>query len=229
MLGINAAAIPAAFVTIFSHAFTPAAAEGGFAGAAVWAAIRFGVARGVFSNEAGLGSAPIAHAAASTKGPVNQGLIATLGTFIDTIIVCSITGLAIITSGVWTSGATGAALTSAAFETALPGIGGYMVAIVLAIFAFTTILGWSFYSEKYVSFLFGVKSLLPFRLLWCAAVPLGAIAKIGFVWLLADTLNAMMALPNLIALALLSPVVFKLTRDFFANGGVESTESTESK
>ena len=189
VLGVNAAAIPAAFVTIFSHAFTPAAAEGGFAGAAVWAAIRFGVARGVFSNVAGLGSAPIAHAAASTKGPVNQGLIAMLGTFIDTIIVCSITGLAIITSGVWTSGATGAALTSAAFETALPGIGGYMVAIVLAIFAFTTILGWSFYSEKCVSFLFGVKSLLPFRLLWCAAVPLGAIQRLDLsgCWLIRST------------------------------------------
>jgi len=223
VLGANAAEIPAAFATIFQHAFTPAAAEGGFAGAAVWAAIRFGVARGVFSNEAGLGSAPIAHAAASTKGPVNQGLIAMLGTFIDTLIVCTITGLAIITSGAWTSGATGAALTSAAFENALPGVGGYMVAIVLAVFAFTTILGWSFYSEKCVSFLFGVKSLLPFRLLWCAAVPLGAMAKLGFVWLLADTLNAMMALPNLIALALLSPVVFKLTREFFANGGVEGT------
>ena len=229
VLFANAAEIPAAFATIFTYAFTPAAAEGGFAGAAVWAAIRFGVARGVFSNEAGLGSAPIAHAAASTKGPINQGLVAMLGTFIDTIIVCTITGLAIITSGAWTSGATGAALTSAAFENTLPGVGGYMVAIVLAIFAFTTILGWSFYSEKCVSFLFGVKSLLPFRLLWCAAVPLGAMAKLGFVWLLADTLNAMMALPNLIALALLSPVVFKLTREFFANGGVESTQSVESK
>ncbi|MCT4657391.1 MAG: sodium:alanine symporter family protein [Cohaesibacter sp.] len=225
VLLINVAEIPSAISLIVTQAFTPTAAQGGFAGAAVWAAIRFGVARGVFSNEAGLGSAPIAHAAAATAGPVNQGLVAMLGTFIDTIIVCSITGLAIITSGVWTSGETGAALTSAAFESALPGIGGYMVAIVLAIFAFTTILGWSFYSEKCVSFFFGVKSLMPFRLLWCVAVPLGATADLGFIWLLADTLNAMMAIPNLIALALLSPVVFKLTKEFFANkegGGSEA-------
>ena len=184
------------------------------------------MARGVFSNEAGLGSAPIAHAAAASKGPVNQGLVAMLGTFIDTIIVCSITGLAIITSGAWTSGATGAALTSAAFENTLPGIGGYMVAIVLAIFAFTTILGWSFYSEKCVEFLLGVKAIMPFRILWCVAVPIGATLQLDFVWLLADTLNAMMALPNLIALALLSPLVFKMTRAFFANGGVESEEQT---
>ncbi len=222
VLLVNVGQIPAAIGLIFEHAFTPVAAEGGFAGAAVWAAIRFGVARGVFSNEAGLGSAPIAHAAASTKGPINQGLVAMLGTFIDTIIVCSITGLAIITSGAWTTGVTGAALTSSAFEATLPGVGGYMVAIVLAVFAFTTILGWSFYSEKCISFLVGVKALIPFRLLWCVAVPLGASADLGFIWLLADTLNAMMALPNLLALALLSPVVFKLTKDFFANGFQEA-------
>ena len=222
VLVINAGAIPAAIGLVFTHAFTPAAEAGGFAGAAVWAAIRFGVARGVFSNEAGLGSAPIAHAAAATKGPVNQGLVAMLGTFIDTLIVCSITGLAIIASGAWMSGETGAAMTSLAFETSLPGVGGYIVAVVLAIFAFTTILGWSFYSEKCVEFLFGVKSILPFRILWCVAVPLGAVADLGFVWLLADTLNALMAIPNLIALLLLSPMVFKLTKDFFASGMVES-------
>nr|WP_316628637.1 alanine:cation symporter family protein [uncultured Brevundimonas sp.] len=157
---------PAAFGLIFTHAFTPTAAEGGFAGAAVWAAIRFGVARGIFSNEAGLGSAPIAHAAATTKNPVRQGMIAMLGTFIDTIIVCTITGLAIISSGVWTSGETGAALTSAAFEASIPGIGGYLVTIALAIFAFTTVLGWSFYGEKCVEYLLGVKSITPFRILW---------------------------------------------------------------
>lgn len=229
VLAINAGAIPAALSLIFTHAFTPVAATGGFAGAAVWAAIRFGVARGVFSNEAGLGSAPIAHAAAATKGPVNQGLVAMLGTFIDTIIVCSITGLAIITSGVWTGGKTGAALTSAAFETAIPGVGGYMVAIVLAIFAFTTMLGWSFYSEKCVTFFLGVKAILPFRLLWCVAAPLGAAADLGFIWLLADTLNALMAIPNLIALMLLSPLVFKLTQEFFASGGVESPIPATSK
>lgn len=133
VLLINADQLGTALGMVFTHAFTPSAAEGGFAGAAVWAAIRFGVARGVFSNEAGLGSAPIAHAAAETKGPVNQGLIAMLGTFIDTIIVCSITGLAIIASGAWTSGESGAALTSLAFETSLPGFGGYLIAIALSI------------------------------------------------------------------------------------------------
>ena len=191
------------------------AAEGGFAGAAVWMAIRFGVARGVFSNEAGLGSAPIAHAAAQTKDPVRQGLIAMLGTFIDTLIICSITGLVIITSGLWTSGESGAALTSAAFADALPGFGGYLVAISLAIFAFTTILGWSLYGERCAEYLFGVKVIVPFRVLWILAVPIGTVISLDFVWLLADTLNAMMAIPNLIALALLSPVVFKLTREYF--------------
>ena len=226
VLTINSAEIPAAFGLIFTHAFTPVAATGGFAGAAVWAAIRFGVARGVFSNEAGLGSAPIAHASAQTKGPINQGLVAMLGTFIDTLIICSITGLAIITSGAWTSGETGASLTSAAFETTMPGVGSHIVTISLAVFAFTTMLGWSFYGEKCVEFLLGVKSIMPFRILWCLAVPLGATADLGFIWLLADTLNALMAVPNLIALILLSPVVFKLTREFFAsNGASEETSS----
>ena len=142
-----------------------------------------------------------------------------LGTFIDTLIVCSITGLTIITSGAWTSGETGASLTSAAFEAAIPGVGGHVVTIALAIFAFTTMLGWSFYGEKCVEYLLGVKSIMPFRVLWCLAVPLGATADLGFIWLLADTLNALMAIPNLIALILLSPVVFKLTREFFDSNG----------
>ncbi|MFT5721894.1 MAG: AGCS family alanine or glycine:cation symporter [Motiliproteus sp.] len=215
VLAINADAIPHALDLIFTHAFTGTAAEGGFAGAAVWMAIRFGVARGVFSNEAGLGSAPIAHAAAQTKDPVRQGLIAMLGTFIDTLIICSITGLVIITSGLWTGGESGADLTSAAFADALPGVGNYLVAISLAVFAFTTILGWSLYGERCAEFLFGVKIVVPFRILWILAVPVGTVISLDFVWLLADTLNAMMAIPNLIALALLSPVVFKLTREYF--------------
>src|SRR5690554_5751581 len=215
VLAINAHEIPDAISMVFSYAFSPAAAEGGFAGAAVWAAIRFGVARGIFSNEAGLGSAPIAHAAAQTRNPVKQGMVAMLGTFIDTIIVCSITGLVIITSGAWTSGETGAALTSLAFETGLPGFGNYVVAIALAIFAFTTIIGWSFYGERSIEFLFGVKAIVPYRVLWIVAIPVGATINLGFIWLVADTLNAMMALPNLIALLLLSPVVFRLTREHF--------------
>jgi len=215
VLAINANAIPHALDLIFTHAFTGSAAEGGFAGAAVWMAIRFGVARGVFSNEAGLGSAPIAHAAAQTNSPVRQGLVAMLGTFIDTLIICSITGLVIITSGLWTGGESGAALTSAAFAQALPGVGNYIVAIALAIFAFTTILGWSVYGERCAEYLFGVRVITPFRVLWILAVPLGCVVSLDFVWLLADTLNALMAIPNLIALALLSPVVFRLTREYF--------------
>ncbi|MBW0148293.1 alanine/glycine:cation symporter family protein [Marinobacter arenosus] len=215
VLAINAAEIPAALALVFEHAFSPIAAQGGFAGAAVWAAIRFGVARGIFSNEAGLGSAPIAHAAAQTKNPINQGMVAMLGTFIDTIIICSITGLVIITSGTWTAGVSGAELTSMAFAEALPGVGNYVVAIALAVFAFTTILGWSFYGERCIEFLFGVKAIVPYRIAWIVAIPVGATLNLGFVWLVADTLNAMMALPNLIALLLLSPVVFRLTREHF--------------
>lgn len=181
VLAINAAEIPHALSLIFTHAFSPAAAEGGFAGAAVWAAIRFGVARGVFSNEAGLGSAPIAHAAAQTHNPVRQGLVAMLGTFIDTLIVCTITGLVIVSSGVWTSGESGAALTSAAFAHGLPSFGNYLVAISLAIFAFTTIIGWSFYGERCVEFLFGIKAITPYRILWILAIPVGATLSLDFV------------------------------------------------
>ena len=216
VLVMNAAAIPAAIELIVTHAFTPTAATGGFAGAAVWAAIRFGVARGIFSNEAGLGSAPIAHAAATTDSPVRQGTVAMLGTFIDTLIICSITGLVIVVTGAWTGGETGAALTAAAFEAALPGVGGYVVSLGLALFAFTTLLGWSFYGEKCAEYLFGIRAIAPFRVLWIAAVPVGATLQLDFVWLVADTLNALMALPNLTALLLLSPVVFRLTREYFA-------------
>ena len=224
VLGLNASEIPAAVVLIVTDAFTPTAATGGFAGATVWMAIRMGVARGIFSNEAGLGSAPIAHASATTKSPVRQGIIAMLGTFIDTIIVCTITGLVIVTSGLWTSGENGAALSSAAFDAALPGVGQYVITIALAVFAFTTILGWSHYGERCVQYLFRAKSIIPFRICWILAVFFGAILSLDFVWLLADTLNAMMALPNLIALIVLSPVVFKLTKAYFS-GHEEETIS----
>ncbi|EPC04337.1 sodium:alanine symporter [Litchfieldella anticariensis FP35 = DSM 16096] len=215
VLIVNASQIGSAFSMIFYYAFNPHAAVGGFAGAAVMAAIRFGVARGIFSNEAGLGSAPIAHAAAQTKNPVRQGLIAMLGTFIDTIIVCSITALVILTSTVWETGEEGASLTAMSFEAALPGVGNHIVSIALAVFAFTTILGWSFYGEKCFEYLFGVRSITLYRVLFVLAIPVGALAQLGLIWLMADTFNAMMAIPNLIALALLSPMVFKLTKDFF--------------
>ena len=216
---VNYAKIPEAFGLIFAHAFSPIAATGGFAGAAVWAAMQFGVARGVFSNEAGLGSAPIAHAAAQTKGPVSQGLVAMLGPFIDTILVCSFTALVILTSGAWTGGDTGAALTGKAFELALPGVGHLVMTFALTLFAFTTILGWSYYSERSLEYLFGVRIITPFRVVWCLAIFVGATIELAFVWLVADTLNALMAIPNLIALALLSPIVFKLTAEFFNSRG----------
>jgi alanine or glycine:cation symporter, AGCS family len=200
---------------IFVQAFSPTAAAGGFAGASVAAAIQFGVARGIFSNEAGLGSAPIAHAAAQSDDPVAQGTVAMIGTFIDTLIICTITGLVIVVSGAWTSGLTGAALSSAAFEQSLPGVGSYIVAFGLVLFAFTTILGWSVYGERCAEYLFGERAITPFRLLWVLMIPVGTLLQLDFIWLVADTLNALMAIPNLIALLLLSPVVFRLTRDYF--------------
>lgn len=216
VLVVHADAIPGAFELIFTHAFSPVAATGGFAGAAVMAAIRFGVARGIFSNEAGLGTAGIAQAAGTTNSPVRSGMIGMIGTFIDTIIICSMTGLAIICSGVWTSGASGAALSAAAFESAMPGVGGYILTIALVIFAYTTILGWSYYGERCWEYLVGTKAILPFRVLWVLAVPFGAIAQLDFAWLVADTLNGLMAIPNLLSLLLLSPIVVKLTKDHFA-------------
>ena len=216
---LNITEVPAAIGLIFKHAFTPAAATGGFAGAAVAAAVRFGVARGVFSNESGLGSAAIAHAAAKTNNPVRQGIIAMLGTFIDTLIVCTMTALVIITSGAWImevdgGGLTGAVLTSTAFDISIPG-GQYIVTIALAIFAFTTILGWSYYGERCWQYLFSEKSILIYRILWILAALTFANLKVDLVWNLADTLNGLMAVPNLIGLLLLSPMVFQVTREYF--------------
>ena len=214
ILVINIAEIPAAFALIFESAFNPVAATGGFAGAAVAAAIRFGVARGVFSNESGLGSAAIAHAAAQTNNPVKQGLIAMLGTFIDTLIVCTMTALVILTSGAWTSGVNGAALTSMAFGASIPG-GEYIVTIALAIFAFTTILGWSYYGERCFQYIFSEKYLIIYRVFWVAAALSFANFKIDLVWNLSDTLNGLMAIPNLVGLVLLAPMVFKVTSEYF--------------
>ena len=215
VLAVNYAQIPAAFALIFDHAFNPTAAIGGFAGATVAAAIRYGVARGVFSNESGLGSAAIPHGAAQTNDPVRQGYIAMLGTFIDTIIVCTLTALCILTSGAWTSGATGAPLTSMAFANSFAG-GNYVVAISLAIFAFTTLLGWSYYGERCWQFLFKEKSVMIYRVLWVVAILWFANQKIDFIWNLSDTLNGLMAIPNVIGLLILSPVIFKLTKAYQA-------------
>jgi alanine or glycine:cation symporter, AGCS family len=227
ILFINFAEIPAALSLIVSDAFTGTAATGGFAGAAVMAAIRFGVARGIFSNEAGLGSAPIAHAAARTNDPVRQGAIGMLGTFIDTIIVCTMTALVIITTGAWTSGENGATMTSIAFDSVLP-YGNFIVVFALITFAFTTILGWSYYGERCAEYLFGPKSITPFRVLWCAAIPVGALTGLQEIWLMADIMNALMAVPNLLALLLLSPIIFKITSDRLS-GGRKLVEDNESQ
>ena len=205
-------AVPSALLLIVNDAFTGTAAAGGFVGAGVMAAIRFGVARGVFSNEAGLGTAPIAHAAAKTSDPVQQGKIAMLGTFIDTIIVCSMTALVIILTGSWTSGETGASLSAHAFSMGLPGYGEYVVSFGLAIFALTTLLGWSYYGERCVEYISSAAVIPYYRVAWVLAIPLGAVMDLDLLWLMADVLNGLMAIPNLIALLLLSPVVFKLTR-----------------
>ena len=211
---MNISDVPAAFSTIIDSAFNGASAAGGFAGATVWAAIRFGVARGIFSNEAGLGSAPIAHAAAKTDEPVEQGLVAMLGTLIDTLIVCTMTGLVIVLTGVLDSGVSGASLTSMAFGAVLPG-GEWVVTVGVVVFATTTMMGWAFYGERCVVYLFGTRGIMPFRVLWVLAIPVGAGADLGLIWLVADTLNAFMAIPNLVGLLLLSPVVFALTREYF--------------
>ena len=214
VLAMNFSEIPAAISLVVESAFTPVAATGGFAGAGIMLAIQMGVARGIFSNEAGLGSAPIAHAAAQTNEPVRQGVIAMLGTFIDTIVVCSITGLAIVVTGVWSSGDTGAVLTSAAFSSSLA-LGDEIIALGLIVFAFTTILGWSYYGERCAQYLLGTRVVLPYRLLFVLAVPVGALMQLDIVWKMADVLNGLMAIPNLIAILLLSPVVFKAAKAYF--------------
>ena len=213
---VNISGVPNALLTIVTNAFTGTAATGGFAGAAVWAALRYGVARGIFSNEAGLGSAPIAHAAAQTNDPVRQGMIGMLGTFIDTLVVCTMTALVIILTGAWSGGENGAALSTTAFNTGLSGF-GYVVTFGLIVFAFTTVLGWSYYGERCAEYLLGIRVILPYRMLWIVAIPVGAMGQLSDIWLLADVMNGLMAIPNLIALAALSPVIFKITRDYFDN------------
>jgi AGCS family alanine or glycine:cation symporter len=218
ILAVNAGDIPQGLARIFTDAFSGTAAVGGFAGAGVMAAIQYGVSRGLFSNEAGLGSAPIAHAAARTTEPVRQGLVGMLGTFIDTLIVCTMTALVIVTTGVWDTGETGAGLTTLAFNRGLPGPGDFVVAFGMVVFAFTTTLTWAYYGERCLEYLTGVRWLVHFRLLWVVAVLGGAVASLELVWNIAGLTMGLMALPNLVALLLLAPVVFRLSRAFFAEG-----------
>ncbi|MBS3900137.1 MAG: sodium:alanine symporter family protein [Dethiobacter sp.] len=207
--------IPAAFAAIIGNAFTGTAAVGGFAGAGVLQAFRFGVARGIFTNEAGLGSASIAHATAKTDHPARQGLWGMFEVFFDTHLVCTITAVTILVTGVWIEGLEGAALTTAAFSRGLPGIGGYVVALSLIFFAFSTLVAWSFYGEKCCEYLAGTSSVMLYRVVWILLIPVGAMGGLRTVWALADTLNGLMAIPNLIGLWGLSGVVIRLTREFF--------------
>ncbi|WP_276724418.1 alanine/glycine:cation symporter family protein [Selenomonas noxia] len=204
--------IPAAIALILDSAFTGTAAAGGFAGSTVMMAMKNGIARGVFSNESGLGSAPIAAAAAKTKEPAEQGLISMTGTFIDTIIICSMTGLVLVLTGAWHGDAAGAAMTGAAFTSLYGSIGGALLTVSLALFAFTTILGWNYYGERATIYLFERKGLLPYRLIFIALVASGAFLKLEAIWILADIVNGLMAIPNLIALLLLSGVIVRETK-----------------
>ena len=221
----HATDIPAAVVLVVDSAFNGAAATGGFAGATLMLALRMGIARGIFSNEAGLGSAPIAHAAAETNSPVRQGTIAMLGTFIDTLVICTMTGLVLIVTGVWSGEPQGAAMTLAAFTSALP-FGDLLLSICVALFAFTTMLGWSYYGERCAEFLLGPRVITPFRVLWVIGIFVGTQMSLELVWKMTDALNGLMAIPNLIALIFLSPVVFKLTQEYFADEAKLAQENT---
>lgn len=212
-----ASEIPAAFGLIISSAFTGSAAIGGFAGSTIMITARYGVARGVFSNEAGLGSAPIAHAAATTDNPVRQGLWGIFEVFMDTIVICTMTALTIVVTGVWSSGVDGAALTTLAFNLGLPGPGGIIVAIGILFFAFSTLLSWSYYGERCAEYLFGSKFNTIYKIIFIPFIMVGAIGGLRVIWDIADTLNGLMAIPNLIGLLGLSSVVFKLTKEYFDN------------
>ena len=217
-------AVPAAIGLILDSAFTGSAAAGGFAGSTIMMAMQNGIARGVFSNESGLGSAPIAAAAAKTKEPAEQGLISMTGTFIDTIIICSMTGLALVLTGVWQGSAAGAAMTSAAFGSAYGEVGTWLLTIALALFAFTTILGWNYNGERAVIYLMGTKGVLPYRLIFIALIASGAFLKLEAIWILADIVNGLMAIPNLIALIALSGVVVAETEHYLEKQGAVGTE-----
>lgn len=213
---MNISEVPAAIGLIIESAFTGHAAAGGFAGSTIMMAMQNGIARGVFSNESGLGSAPIAAAAAKTNEPAEQGLISMTGTFIDTIIICSMTGLALILTGVWQGDAAGAAMTSAAFSSVIGPSGATILTVSLVLFAFTTILGWNYYGERACIYLFGNKGVLPYRLIFIALIASGAFLKLEAIWILADIVNGLMAIPNLIALIALSGVVVAETKQYMS-------------
>lgn len=206
--------VPAAIKTVLDSAFNATAAQGGFLGATVMMAMRNGVARGVFSNESGLGSAPIVAAAAKTKWAAEQGLVSMTGTFIDTIVICTLTGLSLIVTGVWQGPLNGAAMTESAFTMAFPQFGSMLLLVGLVLFAFTTILGWNYYGERCVEYLVGVKAILPYRIIFILLIACGPFMKLEEIWVLADIVNGLMAIPNLIALLALSGVVVAETKAY---------------
>ena len=212
--------VPGALALVLRDAFTGTAATGGFVGATVMLAIQKGVSRGVFSNESGLGSAPIAAAAAKTNEPCQQALVSMTGTVIDTIIVCTMTGLVLIVTGAWHSGTEVAALTKSAFDIGLPGnAGGFIVSFGIIFFAYSTILGWAYYGEKCMEYLAGVRAVLPYRLIYSVSVAVGATVKLDLVWNFADVMNGLMAIPNLIGLVGLSGVIVAETNRFLKETG----------
>ena len=206
--------VPNAIATVINSAFNATAAQGGFLGATVMLAMRSGVARGVFSNESGLGSAPIVAAAAKTKWAAEQGLISMTGPFIDTIIICTLTGLSLVVTGVWCGDLNGAAMTESAFTMAFPAFGSLLLLVGLVLFAFTTILGWNYYGERCVEYLLGVKAILPYRIIFILLIACGPFLKLEEIWVLADIVNGLMAIPNLIALVALSGIVVAETKAY---------------
>ena len=215
VLAINAGEIPHALALIFYHAFTPMAATGGFAGSVVAASMRYGIARGVFSNESGLGSAPIAAAAARTRDPVKQALVSMTQTFIDTLVVCTMTALVILTSHAWLEGVAPGQLTSASFGETLGQSGVVIVAVATALFAYSTLIGWNYYGEKAIEYLAGRRAIAPYRVVFVVVVIVGAMMKLEFVWNFSDLMNGMMAIPNIVGLLLLSKVVKEETERYF--------------
>ena len=214
---MHAGSVPAVLATVFREAFTGSAATGGFVGSTMIIALRFGVARGLFSNEAGLGSAPIVHAAAQTDHPVRQGLYGIFEVFVDTILICTTSGLVILLTQTWTGDVTGAALAARAFETGLPGVwGDIIVTGGIVLFAFSTIVGWSYYGETGVVYLFGAVAAKPYRMLWLLFIYLGATGSLQVIWDVSDTLNGLMAIPNLIAVLGSIPLLLRLQREFFS-------------
>lgn len=215
ILAMNVDKIGAAFGLIFSHAFNPIAAGGGFAGATIATAMRYGIARGVFSNESGLGSAPIAAAAAKTSDPVRQALVSMTQTFIDTLVVCTMTALIILIAPFWQQGVSPGSLTMQSFELYLGSFGSVVVVLSTALFAYSTILGWSYYGEKAFEYIFGERFIRLYRVLFIAVVMVGAMMKLEFVWNFSDLMNGMMAIPNLIALLMLSKVISSESKRYF--------------